>query len=342
MPKDMRNTNTICLNCFSTLDKSGFCFKCRTRANDYAGGSLLTLPLRTVLSGRYLISKPLGTGGFGITYLGWDLMESKRVAIKEFFPKGYTTRQQFSTKVTVLRQEYVSAFNHWLNAFIQEARILLSINHLHGVVKLLDFFEANNTAYIVMDYLEGQNLRKYLIARGGRIPIREALSVLRPVFASFVVMHQYGVIHKDISPENIQIVQNRYVKLIDFGAATIYNREQNLTSKPYIVLKPGYSPPEMYNANLQQGPWSDIYEMGATLYNCITGLIPPEAPLRMQQDYLPRPTQLGVRVPIPVENAIMKSLMLRPEQRYDNIGDFMQMLYGDFMPRPYPKTRKEV
>lgn len=335
MQADTRNTNTICLNCFHTLDKNNFCFNCRTRAND-TQGSVLTLPMRTVLGKRYLISKPLGMGGFGITYLAWDLATSNKVAIKEFFPKGYTTRQQFSTKVTVLQSDYVNAFNHWLNAFVQEARILLSINHLHGVVRLLDFFEANNTAYIVMDYLEGMSLRKYLAARGGFIPINEALSILRPVLDSLLVLHQYGVIHKDISPENIQIVKNRYVKLIDFGAASIYNQNVN---KPFIVLKSGFSPLELYTANAPQGPWLDVYEIGATFYNCITGMIPQDASQRMRQDFVVRPRSINIKIPIAVENALMKALAIDPRDRYDNIGEFIQMLYGEFMPRYFTNQK---
>lgn len=335
MQPDTRNIRTICLNCFHTLDKNGFCYRCRTRAND-AQGSVLTLPLRTLLGGRYLVSKPLGVGGFGITYLAWDMAKSTRVAIKEFFPKGYTTRQPFSSKVTVLRQNYVAAFNHWLNAFIEEARMLLSIKHLHGVVRMQDFFESNNTAYIVMDYLEGMSLRKYLVQRGGVLPVKEALGILRPVMDSLVVLHQYGVIHKDISPENIQVVQNRFVKLIDFGAASIYNQNVN---KPFMVLKPGFSPIELYKTEYGQGPWSDIYELGATLYNCITGRIPQIATQRLVQDYVPCPRKLGVNIPIAVENALMKALAVHPKDRYSNTGEFIQMLYGEFMPRTIQRTR---
>lgn len=290
----------------------------------------MTLPLRTLVNGRYLVGTVLGMGGFGITYLAWDMATSCKVAIKEFFPKGYTTRIPMSCAVTVLQKNYSSAFNHWLTAFVREAQILTSINHLHGVVKLLDFFQANNTAYIVMDYLEGVSLRKYLNARGGRIELKEALNLLRPVMDSLVVLHQYGVIHKDISPENIQIVQNKFVKLIDFGAASIYN--QNV-SKPFIVLKKGYSPIELYTMNLPQGPWSDIYQMGATLYNCITGIVPPEASTRINRETICRPSAFNIKIPLVVENCIMKALAVQPKDRYDNFGEFIQMLYGEFLPR---------
>lgn len=330
MEIDTRDIRTICANCFSTLDKSGFCFNCRMRSRDVENPSMM-LPVRTVLGERYLVGANLGAGGFGITYIGWDLKESKRVAIKEFFPRGYTARDPETHFVNVSAPNHIASFNHWLKAFIQEAQILIRINHLHGVVKLQDFFEENNTAYIVMDYLDGVSLHKYLSSRGGKIPVSETLNIMRPVLDSLVVLHQYGVIHKDISPENIMIVQNKYVKLIDFGAAALF--KQNNVEKPFMVLKAGYSPIELYHPmRYRQGPWSDVYQIGATIYNCITGYLPADAPTRAANDLLPKPSALGVRIPIAVENAIMKSLRILPEERYSNIGDFIQLLYGEFMP----------
>ncbi|MDR2201997.1 MAG: serine/threonine protein kinase [Clostridiales bacterium] len=329
MAVDKRNIKRICLNCFGTLDKSGFCRGCRTRIGDNEG-SLLVLPRRTLLKGRYLVSKPLGIGGFGITYLAWDMQTSARVAVKEFFPKGYTTRSRKGCGVLVVQESYSGAFNHWLTAFVNEAKILTSINHLHGVVKLLDFFEGNGTAYIVMDFLEGVSLRQYLNARGGRIVLQEALNIMRPVLDSLFLLHQYGIIHKDISPENIIVVQNKFVKLIDFGAASIFT--QNVV-KPYIVLKAGYSPIELYDPDARQGPWSDVYQAGATLYNCITGAIPAEATARTPVDTLVRPSAFGVQIPPVVENCILRSMAVDPAARYDNMGKYIQTLYGEFLPR---------
>lgn len=294
----------------------------------------MQLPLRSLLRGRYLVGRTLGVGGFGITYLAYDLATSTKVAIKEFFPKGYTTRKPLSSSVTVTQPNYRIAFNHWLNAFVQEAQMLTSIKHLHGVVKLLDFFQANSTAYIVMDFLEGISLRKYLNGKGGRIALKDCLNIIRPVMESLVILHQYGVIHKDISPENIQIVQNKFIKLIDFGAASIYT--QNIV-KPFIVLKKGYSPIELYASNMPQGPYSDIYEVGATIYNALTGIVPQEAVSRMQKDLLYPPSRLGVKIPLVQENSLMKALAVDPRNRYDNIGEFIEMLYGEVLTRTMQK-----
>lgn len=334
MARDTRNIANICPNCFSTLDKYGFCLRCRKRGVT-VDGSRLTLRPKTLLQGRYLLGNPLGVGGFGITYLGYDMETSEKVAIKEFFPKGYTTRVPFSMQVTVLNPSYEPAFNHWLAAFIDEAQVLTSIAHMHGVVKIQDFFTANGTAYIVMEYLDGISLRQYLTARGGRIPIRETLGIMRPVLESLIVLHQYGIIHKDISPANIQIVKNKIVKLIDFGAASIYNMN---VAKPYIVLKHGFSPVELYSTNMPQGPWSDVYEIGATIYNCLTGAVPLPAPARAANDTLLRPSAYGIPIPAVQENSLMKSINVAANERYNNIGEFIQMMYGEFLPPPIPKT----
>lgn len=211
MQKDRRNINTICPHCFTTLNKYGFCPNCRRRGV-VGQTSPLVLPPRTVLQKRYMLGDMLGMGGFGITYLAWDLETSTRLAIKEFFPKGYATRVPCSARVTVMNESHLPAFNHWLAAFIDEAQVLTSIAHLPGVVEIADFFISNNTAYIAMEYLDGISLRQYLTLRGGKLPLKETLRIMRPMLESLLTLHQYGVIHKDISPENIEIVQNREVK----------------------------------------------------------------------------------------------------------------------------------
>ena len=323
MRKDTRNIQSICLHCFGTL-KRDVCTSCHTRADDYA----LTLPalqLRTQIGRRYLIAGLLGAGGFGITYLAWDLCESRKVAVKEFFPKEYAVRESGSARVGVNNRESVHPFNHWLNAFVEEAKILIRIKSLHGIVKLLDFIQENNTAYIVTDYLEGESLRNYLSARGNKVPANTALKILRPVFESLCILHDSGVIHKDISPENIIIVLNKYVKLIDFGAAALYKVNGN--EKPYVVQKAGYSPVELYRADPRGfGPWTDVYQMGATLYHCVTGYIPAVASEREKEDKLPRPSALGIDLPEYVEDAVMKAMAVKSEDRYQTVSDFAKDL----------------
>ncbi len=326
---DPRDRNQICLNCFGTLDpKTRVCTHCRKRAADDQSPTY-ALPLRSLLANRYLIGMPLGRGGFGITYKAYDMLTCRRVAIKEFFPKGYTKRIPNSLAVDVTDSQNGKVFNYWLTAFIQEAKVLTSIKHMEGIVKIYDFFLTNNTAYIVMEYLDGMSLHRFINGRGGRLHINETLNIMRPVLETLLQLHQHGIIHKDISPENIQIVNNRTIKLIDFGAASIYTQQ---IFKPFFVLKKGYSPIELYSQNGSQGPWTDIFEVGATIYTCLVGKPPPEATERYVSDKIVPLSALNVKIQPIRERILMKALAVNPKDRYSNIGAFQQMFYGEFMP----------
>lgn len=321
--QDTREAQTICLHCFATLT-GGVCPRCGKR-DESAPFPPHALARRTSLGDRYLIADVLGAGGFGITYLAYDRKECKAVAVKEFFPKGYAVREESGARVGVNSPEAITQFNHWLNAFLEEARILVRIKTLHGVVKLLDFMQINNTAYIVTDFLEGESLRSYLTARGHKIAWSDALSILRPVFESLQILHESGILHKDISPENIQIVHDKYVKLIDFGAAMLYKRKSE--NFPFTVLKTGYSPIELYKPlSFTQGPWTDVYQAGATLYNAVTGYIPAIATERYANDLLPPPSALGVQLPAHMEQGICKALAVLPQNRQQSVRELMDDL----------------
>ncbi len=259
-----------------------------------------------------------------------------RVAIKEFFPKGYSKRIPHSLAVDVSDAANGKIFNYWLTAFIQESKVLTSIKHLDGIVNIYDFFLTNNTAYIVMEYLDGMSLHRFIHGRGGKLHLTETLNIMRPVLETLLLLHQHGIIHKDISPENIQIVNNRVIKLIDFGAASIYT--QNI-QKPFFVLKKGYSPIELYSKNGSQGPWTDIYEIGATIYTCLVGKPPPEATERYRQDKLVPPSALNIKIQPVREKTLLKALAVNPKDRYSNIAAFQQMFYGEFMPMTHIHTR---
>ncbi len=336
--QDTRDIRYICLNCFGTLDpRTRICTSCRKRAADELSPTQ-ALPLRTLLAGRYLIGMPLGRGGFGITYKAYDMLMSTRVAIKEFFPKGYTKRIPRSCAVDVTDANNAKVFNYWLTAFIQEAKVLTSIKHMDGIVSIYDFFLTNNTAYIVMEYLDGMSLHKFIGGRGDRLHINETLNIMRPVLETLLLLHQHGIIHKDISPENIQIVNNRTIKLIDFGAASIYTQH---IAKPFFVLKKGYSPIELYSQSGSQGPWTDIYEVGATIYTCLVGTPPPASPERYSRDRLIPPSALNVKIQPIREKILLRALAVKPQDRYTNIGAFQQMFYGEFIPQTHITTKAD-
>ena len=286
----------------------------------------------TRLIGRYTIEGVLGQGGFGITYLGIDELHEKKVAIKEFFPQGIVTRNiEYEDTVTVTFVGEKDNYEKGKERFLKEARTMAKFSKDEGIVKALDFFEINNTAYIVMEYLEGITLKQYL-RENQRIAPEDLIELLVPLIESLDEIHSQGMIHRDISPDNIMVLPDGRIKLMDFGAARDYTEfgEKSLS----IVLKPGYAPPEQYQTHGVQGPWTDIYALCATMYKCITGENPPDAIDRVIDDHLKKISEFGITIPPQEEAAIIKGMSVSAKDRYQDIKDFCEDLYGGYEETP--------
>lgn len=280
----------------------------------------------TRLIGRYTIEKVLGQGGFGITYLGIDELHEKKVAIKEFFPQGIVTRNiEYEDAVTVTFVGEKDNYNKGKEKFLKEARIMARFSKDEGIVKAQDFFEINNTAYIVMEYLEGITLKQYL-RENERIEPEELLELFVPLIESLDEIHSQGLIHRDISPDNIMVLLGGKIKLMDFGAARDYTDfgEKSLS----LILKPGYAPPEQYQTHGVQGPWTDIYALCATMYKCLTGENPPDAIERVMDDNLKEISEFGIPVSKQMEETIIKGMSISARNRYQNIEEFCENLYA--------------
>ena len=292
----------------------------------------------TRLIGRYTIEGVLGQGGFGITYLGMDELHEKPVAIKEFFPQGIVTRNiEYQDTVTVTFVGEKDNYEKGKERFLKEARTMAKFSKDKGIVKALDFFEINNTAYIVMEYLEGVTLKQYL-AENKRIDAEDLVELLVPLIEALDEIHSQGLIHRDISPDNIMVLPDGRIKLMDFGAARDYTEfgEKSLS----IVLKPGYAPPEQYQTHGVQGPWTDIYALCATMYKCITGENPPDAIDRLVDDYLKKISAFGIPVLPQIEEAIIKGMSVAAKDRYQNVGDFCENLYGGYEENSEPEAEE--
>ena len=293
--------------------------------------NLYCLRKGTRLIGRYTIEKVLGQGGFGITYLGMDELHKKKVAIKEFFPQGIVTRNiEYEDTVTVTLVGEKENYDKGKERFLKEAQTMAMFSKDKGIVKALDFFEINNTAYIVMEYLEGVTLKQYL-RENERIDAEDLVELLVPLIEALDEIHSQGLIHRDISPDNIMVLPDGRIKLMDFGAARDYTEsgEKSLS----IVLKPGYAPPEQYQTHGVQGPWTDIYALCATMYKCITGENPPDAIDRLVDDHLKKISAFGIPVLPQIEEAIIKGMSVAAKDRYQNVGDFCEDLYGGYEER---------
>ena len=292
----------------------------------------------TRLIGRYTIEGVLGQGGFGITYLGIDELHEKKVAIKEFFPQGIVTRNiEYQDTVTVTFVGEKDNYEKGKERFLKEARTMAKFSKDEGIVKALDFFEINNTAYIVMEYLEGITLKQYL-RENQRIAPEDLIELLVPLIESLDEIHSQGMIHRDISPDNIMVLPDGRIKLMDFGAARDYTEfgEKRLS----IVLKPGYAPPEQYQTHGVQGPWTDIYALCATMYKCITGENPPDAIERVMDDSLKKISEFGITIPPQEEAAIIKGMSVSAKDRYQDIKDFCEDLYGAYEETPASENKE--
>ena len=278
----------------------------------------------SLLHDRYTVGRAIGFGGFGITYIAWDNKLMQKVAIKEYMPSEYATRVPGNLTVTIYDGERYTEFMTGLQKFLDEAQRLAKFQNVPGIVRILDCFSENLTAYIVMEYLDGMTLKQYLAEHGGKLPYEEAVEFILPVLAALQSVHKEGIIHRDISPDNIFITEDGEVKLLDFGAARYASTGYSKSLS--VILKPGYAPAEQYLSHGEQGPWSDVYATAATLYRMITGVVPEEALERKEKDTLKPPSALGAKLPKNAEKAILNALNVRVENRTASAEKFEAQL----------------
>lgn len=320
-----------CLGCMAEYENGlKMCPLCGYEAGKITDSPLHMLP-GTILLDRYLVGKVIGYGGFGVTYIGWDSILQQRVAIKEYLPSEFATRSMGQADVTVFGGNKAQQFADGMAKFIDEAKRLAQFQSEDGIVRVYDSFETNNTAYIIMEYLDGETLTTFL-NREGKVPIEKAVEMVTPVIRSLETVHKAGIIHRDIAPDNIMIAKDGKVKLIDFGAAryATTSHSRSLT----VIIKPGFSPEEQYRSRGDQGPHTDIYALGAVLYRMVTGETPPDALERRaffenkKKDILVPPSK-SCKIPKNIENAILNAMNVRIEDRTSSAGAFLQQLTSE-------------
>lgn len=276
----------------------------------------------TLLCGRYRLEKVLGVGGYGITYRGQDIRLERPVAVKEFFPGFWVTRFAQRGPEVHCMAGMEGNFCKGMERFLDEARTLAQLSNVSGVVRVNDFFEENKTAYLVMDFLDGKNLKQMASGFGGRIPADVLLPAVSPVIFALRQVHEKGLIHRDISPDNIMMLSDGSVRLIDFGNARDTTNNKSMT----LAMKEGFAAPEQYRSR-GQGTWTDVYGVCATIYYCLTGKLPPQAMERLMGAPFPLPSELGVQIPSWQEQAIMDGLDLYVQKRIQNMEELWQRLY---------------
>ncbi len=319
-----------CFNCMNQVDSAPFCPRCGKKTSDTAAEAPYHLTPGTILAERYLVGKFIGEGGFGITYIGLDTVLSKRVAIKEFYPSGAANRTNSVSDKILVTKGKEEFFGRGVERFMLEAKSVAAFSDEDGIVDVLDYFPANNTAYIVMEYLEGENLKDYT-SRYGLFSSNDIIELMLPVMKSLKSIHSKGVIHRDISPDNIMFTRSGKLKLMDFGSARYYTNEDRELS---VVLKQGFAPEEQYRKNGKQGPYTDVYALCATIYCCITGKVPEDSLDRQVHDALLPPSKLGFSISPEHEAALMHGLAIYAEDRTQNMDVLMNEFKGSRVIRP--------
>ncbi|MBF0376722.1 MAG: serine/threonine protein kinase [Desulfamplus sp.] len=318
------NPKNMCMGCMKEKQsRDPVCSLCGYDESERR--SPLVLKHRTLLADQYVVGKVLGKpGGFGITYLGWDIRLETMVAIKEYLPRDNAGRDTDQSTVVPHSREDGEIFRYGLEAFLLEARTLAKFNHA-SVVRVRTFFEANGTAYLVMDYYDGMSLESYLIEKGGQIPEKLAVDIMMPILDGLREVHEKGFLHRDIKPHNIYLTTGNLPILLDFGAARFAMGERSRSLS--VVLTPGYAPYEQYHRKGRQGTWTDIYACAATLYRMVTGKTPPEATERQQEDDLIPPDRIA-NVSLGFQNAVMQALSTNITNRPQSVRAFQDMLFN--------------
>jgi formylglycine-generating enzyme required for sulfatase activity/serine/threonine protein kinase len=312
-----------CLECFAIIDAElGTCSQCGYVQPLEYNPLYLKPPFR--LNRQYVIGKVLGHGGFGITYLGFDRHLNTRVAIKEYFPAEFASRAPDGKQVIPYSGEKSELFKLGRDKFIAEARLLASFRS-PNIVRIRHFFEECNTAYFIMEYLEGETLAQYVHSHGGRLKPQEIKALLLPLLEALEEVHAKNSFHRDIKPDNLYITSKGLPILLDFGAAR--QQMSGATTNLLAFLTPGFAPAEQYSTNGIQGPWTDIYAMAATMYYALTGHIPPVPHDRMMgdQELIP-PSQQGVEISPKDEAWLLKGLEIKWSQRPESIGEWRKLI----------------
>lgn len=314
----MEHTKGLCMGCMEEIGEEQICPVCGFDNNSADNGN--GLPIRTTLGGKYIVGKILDSGGEGITYIGREIQNGKVVRIREFFPSGICER---NTDGTInINRENAFSYNESLICFIELAKTLASLNGNENLLNIIDIFEAGNTAYYVAENISGITLREFLLRNGGQLTWEQARSLFLPLLPTISKLHQNNIIHRGISPETLLVGRDGKIRIIGFCIAAARTVRSDISAR----LFPGFAAIEQYGFDAQQGPWTDVYSIAATLFRTLVGNPPPEATERVVNDNMTIPAKLAQELPKNVLVALANALQIMPENRTKSIKDLRTAL----------------
>lgn len=330
-----------CKSCFEQYDeKFNVCPYCGYY-EDMQENPINRLPHGVLLNGRYIVGKTLGVGGFGITYKAWDTKLETIVAIKEYYPSAIVNRAPGSKDIILVDKKSEKIFKVGYNRLLDESRYVAKMQGKSNILNVNAFFEENNTTYMVMEYLEGTQLRD-IVRKRGKISVEEAVDMITKICDAIKIVHNEKILHRDVAPDNIIVDTDSNGKisrmtLIDFGNA----RLSGVSELDEIIVKEGFSPIEQYDTVHKQGAWTDIYAIGATFYYVLTGIKPDESRNRKEEDKLVPLHELDSSIPINLSNVIMRAMAIDEHLRYQSVEDMKKDLFKDKVPTVKQVVRKK-
>lgn len=296
------------------------------------------LPEGTLLGDRYLIGKVLGVGGFGITYKVWDTINQSTCAVKEYAPSELSYRMKDSTVIKI-NSSSLSLFEHGMQRFMEEAQMLKRLENILEVVKVNECFQQNQTAYFSMEFLDGMNLKSIVKNVGGSIDYQDMTRLIAAIGNAMDMIHKTtGILHRDISPENICVLKDGSARLLDFGSArqTIAGARQGFS----VELKPGFAPLEQYSKNGKQGPYTDVYALACTYYYSLTGKMIPSAVDRLEgKEYEPL-CRVNPEISAAVSAGVDRALELDYRNRIQSMKEFVDIISGGLNKKPIKSVQK--
>lgn len=328
----------ICYTCFEKYEEGyDICPHCGSVAVTEPVEPIHLMP-GTILAGRYVLGTAVGSGGFGIVYKAKDMKLETIVAVKEFYVSRLVTRAK-GLKDVIVPQKSKEEFDYRKERFLAEARNMAKFGAHRSIPNVFEYFEENNTAYIVMEFLQGVTLKDYLNNAGGKIDTDFAIMIASEVGNALKSLHEKNIIHRDVAPDNIYICseKNIKIKLMDLGAAKLADTTDDVID---IILKPGYSPCEQYDNSSNIGPWTDVYALGATLYMMLTGVRPDESTNRKIMDEVIPPAEANSEISENLSNSVMKAMALEKHMRFKTVQDFLEAINGERKVVPLHKEKR--
>lgn len=304
----------ICYKCMNEYFGT-VCSHCGFDSNAYEPVPTAMLPM-TVLRGRYIIGAVLGKGGFGITYIGYDNLSYRKVAVKEYYPSPIAYRDSQYTSEISVPSNMRAVYENGVKRFYNEAMTLSDLKGTASIVDIYDFFYENNTAYIVMEFIDGVTVEEIVLNQGG-LDVDVMLAIYSPIIKALKKVHDKGVLHRDISPSNIMLDDKFASHLIDFGSSRAYSHE--MSTDLTVIVKKGFAPVEQYSRKGKHSPAEDVYALCASMYYTLTGKLPPTSQDRLVFDTLQPIHNFINNIPEDIEKVIMKGMSIQPEERYSDM-----------------------